>query len=239
MKKRVQILAAIFLMIFVSTSCLFMGSSIEGDGNVTTDVREVDSFDKIVVSRGVNVYLSQGETEKVVVKADKNLIDAIKTDVVENTLKITSNARVKHATSFKVFVTATDFSKIKTSSGSNVFSETDIKSENLELSSSSGSNMKIETETNNLTVSVSSGANIKLRGKVKKFRGSASSGANLMAEKLTADSCIAEASSGSNLWITVTTNFEGHASSGANVFYLGEPKSSDINASSGGNVIKR
>ena len=99
--------------------------------------------------------------------------------------------------------------------------------------------MKIKTETKNLTARVSSGANIKLRGKVKTFCGSASSGANLMAEKLTADSCIAEASSGSNLWITATTNFEGHASSGANVFYFGEPKTSDINASSGGNVIKR
>ncbi len=239
MKKRVQFLASILLISLVSVSCIPMGPSIKGNGNVVTEERNLDSFDKVIASRGVNVYLSQGETQKVVIKADENLIDVIQTEVNDSTLKIFSSANVRKAKSFKVFVTVPNYSEIKTNSGSNVYSETIIKSEELVLTCSSGSNMKMKTDAGKLTAKVSSGANIKLRGSAKTFRGRASSGANLMAEKLVAGDCIVKAGSGANLWITVKNSFDADAGSGANIFYFGDPKSSDIEKSSGGNVIKK
>ena len=38
---------------------------------------------------------------------------------------------------------------------------------------------------------------------------------------------------------TAKRDFEGHASSGGNVFYYGNPNSVDVHSSSGGNVIKK
>jgi hypothetical protein len=88
-------------------------------------------------------------------------------------------------------------------------------------------------------VSVSSGANIKLEGTANLFSGKATSGSNLKAEDLISKNCTAKVSSGANVWISAKDNFDGHASSGGNIFYYGDPESPDIEKSSGGNVIKR
>ena len=102
-----------------------------------------------------------------------------------------------------------------------------------------GSNMKLDIKTGKINVSASAGSNIKLAGKTDSFTGKASAGSNIKAEELISTKCQARASSGANLWITVKNDFEGHASSGGNVFYYGNPETTDIEKSSGGNVIKK
>lgn len=239
MKQKFSILATFIFVLFVLSSCIFSGPALKGNGNVVEETRKTGEFDEIKVSRGMNVYISQGERTKVVVKADENLLDAIEIRVEGNTLKVTSNQNIRNAKSKKVFVTTPNISKIKSTAGSNVFSETVIKSKNLDLSSSAGSNMKLEVNAENIDVSTSAGSNIKLEGTTRSFTGKASSGSNLKAEELTSKNCTASVSSGANLWITVEDDFSGHASSGGNIFYYGNPESTDIEKSSGGNVIKK
>ena len=239
MKHKLKFFAFIALSTFISTSCIFMGPSIKGNGNVVEETRKVKEFDEIKVSRGMNVYISQGDETKVVVKADENLLDAIETKIEGNTLKVTSNQNIRRAKTKKVFVTTPNISMIKTTAGSNVYSETVINSRNLDLSSSAGSNMKLKVNADHLTVSVSAGSNIKLEGKSESFSGKATSGSNLKAEELTTKNCEVNVSSGANIWINTKNDFEGHASSGGNIFYYGNPGTTDIEKSSGGNVIKK
>jgi hypothetical protein len=225
--------------LIISTSCIFTGPSLKGNGNVVEENRKTDDFEEIKVSRGMNVYLSQGDFTKVFVKADENLLDAIETRMEGDVLKITTNANIRNATEKKVYITAPDISSIHTSAGSNVYSETLIKSKNLDLSCSAGSNVKLEVETGNLEVSVSAGSNVKLDGETDFMHGKASSGSNIKAEGLTTAKCEARVSSGANIWISVQKDLQAHASSGGNIFYYGQPETTDIEKSSGGNVIKK
>lgn len=239
MKTKSSIFTSFIFLSILFTSCIYSGPSIRGNGNVTKETRNVDEFDEIEVSRGMNVYISQGETTKVVVNADENLIDAIETVVIGDVLEIRATKNIRSATTKKVFVTVPKITSVKTSSGSNVHSETLFDAKTIEFSSSSGSNLKFEVNAERINASTSSGSNITLSGKAGSFTGKASSGSNIFGEELSAKSCEAKASSGSNIWITVEGNFKGVASSGANVFYFGEPASTDIEKSSGGNVIKK
>lgn len=239
MKHRIQILTSLILVAIISSSCIFMGPSLKGNGKVVEETRKAGEFDKIKVSRGMNVYISQGTETKIVVKADDNLLDAIETRMEGNTLKITATQNIRRATSKKVFVTTPNISMIKSIAGSNVFSKTALRSQNLELTGSAGSNMKLDVIANKLTASTSAGSNIKLEGKAKSFSGKATSGSNLKAEELSSNNCSVEVSSGANIWITSKNKFKGHASSGGNIFYFGNPETTDIDKSSGGNIIKK
>lgn len=238
MKCKIKILTVLLFSVIISASCIFMGPSLKGNGNVVEETRKVGEFSEIKVSRGMNVYISQGDETKVVVIADDNLLDAIKTQIDGNSLKVTVNRNIRNATSKKVFVTTPNISMIKSTAGSNVFSETVIRSQNLDLSGSAGSNMKLDVNSKDLTVSVSAGSNIKLEGKTKLFSGQASSGSNLKAKDLVSDNCEVKVSSGANIWITATDNLNAHASSGGNIFYYGKPETTDIEKSSGGNIVK-
>ena len=238
MKTKIYYLFTLFFSFFVS-SCIYVGPSITGNGNISEEERPVSYFNTIKVSSGINVYLSQGDNEKISVKADENLLDIIKTEIENEELKIYASEQIRHSKSKKVYVTVNDIEKISTSSGSNLYTETDIKSNNLDLSSSSGSNMKLNVETNFIDASASSGANLMIEGITRDIEMDVSSGANIKAEDLIATICKAKASSGANAWITVKEKLNGEASSGGNVFYLGNPDKIQVNNSSGGNVHKR
>jgi len=236
MKLKSVFLFVILLPLFMQ-SCL-LSPSVKGNGDVQQEERSVANFNEIKASRGVNVYLSQGEETRVLVRADENLLDVIETEVMGDQLIIRSTARVRNAESFKVFVTSPAYESVKSSSGSNVYSETEIVSDNLEVSASSGANITLEINSRDLEASASSGANIRLEGLAREFIARASSGANIKAEDLKTKNAELKVSSGANIWIAVDNDMKAEASSGGNIFYHGEPSQTSINKSSGGNVKK-
>ena len=236
MKKAAVILSVIVLTAFLS-SCYFPGS-IKGNGNVVEETRELGEFSKISVSRGMNVYISQGTSSKVVVKADENLLKVIDTYVDNETLKVTALKGIRNATSNKVYVTVTDLENIKSTSGSNIFSEDSLKTGNLEIKSTAGSNVRLLLESGELIISAAAGSNIFLNGRAKSVTMKATSGSNIKAGDLHAENCDAKVSSGANIWIKVQNGLTAKASSGGNLFYSGEPNPLRVTKSSGGNIIK-
>ena len=239
MKPKVLLYFSFISLIFLSVSCVFIGPSVSGDGNVTEETRVVEPFDEVSVSRGINVYLQQGEETKLRVVADENLLDAIETHVEGGTLKVTTSKWIRRSTSKKVYVTTPDIKGIGISAGSNVYTETVLHSKDLEIKASAGSNAKLQVDADYLDVRASSGSNVNIEGKTNSFTARVSSGANIRGEDLVTNDFEGRASSGANLWVTVNRDFDGKASSGANVFYYGNPKSVNMESSSGGNVIKK
>lgn len=230
------ILAVVSLLI---SSCWFMGPSVRGNGNVTEEVRNLDGFDEIEVSRGMNVYITQGSPTRVVVIADNNLHDIIETDVDGDVLKVSVSGNIRRAEEKKVMITIDNLTRVKATSGSNVYSQNRIKAEDIELSANSGSNLTMEFDAGNLWAKCSSGANIKLSGLARESELEVSSGANLRGEDLKSDRCKMRASAGGNVYASVVNQLEANASSGGNITYYGKPNSTDINSSSGGNIHHR
>lgn len=239
MKQKLPILISFILLSFVFSSCIFLGPPIKGNGNVIEENRKVKDFEKIEASRGMNVYISQGDVTKVVVKADENLMEYIETRFEGDRLIVTAKANIREAKSKKVFITAPHLESIKASSGSNVFSETMLNFKNLDISGSAGSNITLEINSEFVEFSASAGSNIKLNGSTNSFHGKTSAGSNVKAEDLTTAICDVKASSGSNIWINVQKELNASVSSGANLFYNGEPNPLRVTKSSGGNVIKK
>lgn len=236
MKPKILIPLSFAFFLLTVTSCL-MGPTVTGNGNITTQNRNVDSFEKLKVTRGLNVYVSQGDVQKVIVEADENLLEYIETDVEDNMLTITTSANIRNPKSLKVFVTITHIDEIKASAGSNLNTEEIITCNDLDISASAGSNIKLHLNADDIKVSASAGSNITLSGNVDESKINASAGSNIKAEELKTKVCDAKTNSGANIWINVADEFEGNASSGGNIFYYGNPKNSNIEKSLGGNVI--
>ncbi len=237
MKQKLLLLTSFLIVLFIASSCIFIGPSIKGNGNVVEESRKTGSFNQIEVSRGMNVYLSKGDFTKIVVIADENLHNAIETKTKGEILIIRATKNVRNATSFKVFVTAPNLEKIKATSGSNVFSDSLLAYNNLQIEGSSGSNLHLEILSETTESKASSGSNINLKGTTTSFKGKASSGSNVKAMELISTTCDVSVSSGANIWINTKNDFSGKASSGGNIFLYGNPKQTNLEKSSGGNII--
>ena len=238
MKQKILIWIFLIAGTLFSTSCIFIDSSVKGNGKVVEEKRKAGKFDAIKVSRGMNVYISQGNENRILVKADENLLEFIETDIDNNTLKISTSQGIRKASSKKVFVTVREIKSIRSLAGSNVFSETQLNAKDLALSGSAGSNIKVDVNAENLDVSASAGSNVKISGNANSFVGKASAGSNIKAEDLKTTDCDVKTSSGANIWIHVSDELLANANSGGNIFYFGNPEHIDVSSSSGGNIIK-
>lgn len=209
-------------------SCQFNSDfsfGVRGNGNVQTEERTIsEDFDKIEVSRGMDVYLTQSNDVSLKVQADENLHDIIMTKVENNTLKIYADENINHSAAQKVMVNFKNLTKISSHSGSDVYSTNIINVNDIEISSTSGSDMELELKANVIECSSNSGSDIRLSGTATKLYANASSGSDIKARNLKVEFSEAKASSGAG--ITVNTSYEliAKASSGGDINYYGNPE---------------
>lgn len=215
-------------------SCNFR--QVEGNGNVTTQKREVGgSFRSVTVGHGLELIIEQGNQTSVIVEADENLQQHIKTEVRDGELVIKSDANI-NGTSAKIIVSTPQIDGIEATSGSTVKSKNTIKGDVLELSGSSGSEMDVSVDVNNLTCDSSSGSSVIIKGKAEKFETEASSGSSINAKALVAKSIISNSSSSGSVVVNPTESLTAEASSGGSVNYVNRPGNLNEKTSSGGSI---
>ncbi|MFA8437108.1 MAG: head GIN domain-containing protein [Marinifilaceae bacterium] len=227
-----------FVVMIMSTSCV-NAKWVRGNGNVTTQNREIGSFKRIATGNGLDVYLIQGDKEGVTVEADENLMDIIITEVRGNELIVKTKENIRMASSRKVYVTFIKLEELDASSGSDVVSKEKLNLDFLDIEVSSGADVKLMVNAREMYCSVSSGADAVLSGKVETFFARASSGSDLRARDLKARFCEAKASSGGDVSVYAVERLKASASSGGDVNYYGNPKEVDRSESSGGDVSRR
>lgn len=209
-----------------------------------TQNRNVKDFNAIKVSTGIDLYLSMGNEESVKIVADDEIIDDIKTEVKDGTLHIYMKQRNNWFNwninkTRKAYVSVKELVALNASSGSDVETENTLEGDELEVKASSGSDVKLSLNVKKFSIDTSSGSDAKLSGKVKYLTAEASSGSDINASDLESVFCQAKASSGSDISLTVTEEIQARASSGGDIVYYGNPKSKDVNESSGGDVRQR
>lgn len=221
--KTIKILLTVVLVVTL-TSCQFdFQPSINGNGNVVTEERTTSSFDKVKGSAGIDVYLTEGTENKIVVEADENLLELIETAIVNGKLTIRTTKNIGRSKAKKVHVTYVNLVSIEASSGADVIGNSVIKSKNLTLDSSSGADLEVEIFSKELYAETSSGADITVSGKASTLNARASSGSDLDAKKLEVINCNAKASSGADITINVKESLDAKASSGGDIRYYGSP----------------
>lgn len=118
----------------------------KGSGNVTTQDRQVAAFDAIEVGCAIHLMVSQGDIQSVKVETDDNLQERLVTKVANGTLEL-SCENMKSPTKMNVYVTAAKLAKIEASGASVVKSETTLKSDVFDLTSSDAAKVNLNLET--------------------------------------------------------------------------------------------
>jgi hypothetical protein len=237
--KTIKIILAVVLATTL-TSCQFdFHSGINGNGNVTTEERSVTGdFTEVRGSTGLDVFLTEGTENKIVVEADENLMELIETKISNGKLTIRSSKNIGRSKAKKIHVTFVSLDNIEASSGADIIGNSVIKSKILRLDCSSGADLEVEVFTNELYAETSSGADIEVTGKTNVLHANASSGSDLNAKKLQAITCNAKASSGADIVVTVNENLDAKASSGGDIRYYGNPDLANKKQSRSGSIQK-
>lgn len=212
-------------------------TSVKGNGEVTTDTRNVDGFDGVSTCCDIDVVLTRGSFN-VKVEAESNLQEYIKTEVRGGRLEIgfKDNVNVRSRQQITVYVSLPELEYVGASSSGKVTTESSFTGEDMEVAVSSGAKIELDFTGDNLYANASSGGHMMLRGASGRFKANASSGGNVSGEDYKAKDARCNASSGGGVTVSVSGRLDANASSGGRVRYLGNPSDVDSDSSSGGSV---
>lgn len=228
----------------LSVSVLARAQKIINDPNV--EMRTITgSFNGVTVSGGIDIYLSQGE-EAVAVSAEQpEHRDRIKAAIVNGILKISYDSKsgiafnIGDAKRLRAYISYKILNSIKASGGSDVTIDGVIKSGELRIDVSSGSDFRGEVDVDHLKVDQSSGSDVKISGRATTLSVDASSGSDFNGYDLVAETCDLKASSGSDIQITANKELSAVATGASDIHYKGKPAVKHVKASGASEVKSR
>ncbi|WP_329806643.1 head GIN domain-containing protein [Flavobacterium facile] len=218
-------------------SCHDFDNQKRGNGNVTTDTREVTgNFSKIVVGQAIDVEIEQADSYSIEVETDSNLQNHIKTTVENGVLKISSDANIQDAEKLLVRIKMKQVTEIETTSASSVQSVNLLKGKSLRIAASSSSDVEIEAEYETIHLEATSTGEITIKGKTLKLETSASSASEIDASDLLANEVFAQATSASDTKVYAIVKLDAKAASAGSITSVKKPKEVRKEETSGGEV---
>jgi len=228
------------LISFLASGCVVnIQDSVTGDGKVVSQTRDLQEFSGVKVGSGIDVFLTQGEPQRVEVEADENLQEWIRTEVEGNILHIYTDKNIRLAKTKKVHITCKTINRIDVSSAGDVTGLSRFKTDKLDIEMSSAGDLNFEVEANEIIISISSAGNVNIKGKTDTLKADLSSAGDLNAYDLEAEVGEVSVSSAGSAKVFVTGEASFRSSSAGDINYKGEPRIREIHTSSAGSVNKK
>ena len=213
---------ALLITAAVTSLCSCSKDRITGSGNVKTEDRQLTGFTKVSTQGSTNVFITQGTSFKVSVKAYENLVPYLETEVVNGTLEVhyKDNTNVKNDNA-EVYVTMPSLA--------GTF-----------ISGSAGIAVEGIFSGTQLNASISGSGNIDFaNGAYDNVDYQSSGSGNLGAFGLTAKHAAIAISGSGNASITATESLDVHISGSGTVYYKGNPEEVNSEISGSGKLISQ
>lgn len=221
-----------FVVLFV-TLCLILPAcvlpvrttQIRGSGNVITETRQVNNFNRLELTGIGTLIIFQGEEEGLEISAEDNILSKIQTHVVGNTLEIGFDEFINISPTEEITyqLKVKNLESISTSGIGNIQADV-FSGENLTIEISGVGSMNIKQLTaNELDVQISGSGNFDLAGKVTNQEVRLSGFGNYRAGDLRSEDAQIEISGTGNAIIWVTNSMEIDISGLGSLDYFGNP----------------
>ena len=263
MKKKILFFAVLALFIVGSGSDCedLIGESVRGSGHMGEEIRDISGVSGVKLATLGKLYIELGQEEKLVIKAEDNLLEYLETDVRNGVLIIDTrkNINIRPRKKVSYYLTVKELESIKISSSGDIEAP-DLKTNRLKFSVSSSGDLRTgNLDVKSLDVSISSSGDIFIprlqaniidvnitssgdldidRGSVEKQDVSISSSGDYQARSLESREARVHISSSGDAYVRVEDYLYVRISSSGSVYYSGNPRL-DQNTSSSGRVKKR
>jgi len=199
--KRTLTLVLFVLFGLVASGC----GGFTGSGNVVTQEEAITGFDKLDVSEGFQVDVSQGDKFSVIIRVDDELVEDLNV--------------VKQGTTLQIGLQPGRSYNLK-----NVTLEADVTMPELTGADLfSGSHLNGEVEIGDVTFNLSAGSHVTLSGSAGNLMIDANGGSHVKLADLAVVDANVEANGGSHVTVYPSSTLDVVAKGGSHVTYLGSP----------------
>ncbi len=211
------ILAGSFL---ISTSCTHC---IEGQGKRGKQNRKLENFETVDISVPADVTIKKGNTTSIVIEAQKNITDIIKTEVKRGTLHITSSC-FKTDKRVKIEITAKSIKEISVSGSARVKVYDALSTDKVKLSMSGSGKIETDVLTPETDIDIEGSGTIIVNGTTKELNAEISGSGKLRALGLRTKEAFTEINGSGEMYIAAEELLKARISGSGIIHYTGSPK---------------
>lgn len=186
--------------------------------------REVSDFESLKVSNAVEVILTQGESNQLIIEgATPEAIAKVKTTIKDGQLSIFTEGKIKSKDDIKVLLTFINLKRIVQSGASKISATNTIKAEDFSINGSGAIEAKLDMEVTRLSIDFSGASDIKLSGSADNFDLTLGGASDLKASDFVAKNVKVDISGASDVKVNATNSITGKASGASSINVKGSP----------------
>ncbi len=155
-----RLLSFIFVLLFAGS----LHAQIRGNGIIEEQIRNLSGFNAITSVGSVDVFVKQGNTFSVVVRADGNLLNYIKTEVKNNTLLISVTKNIWRAKTLEVHITMKTLQKVALTGSGDFYCKSPFSVQNLQFMLTGSGDVKASLKAKNVQVKIAGSGDVELNG---------------------------------------------------------------------------
>lgn len=220
---------ALLAIASVCTSC--KEEVVRGKGNITTEGRTMQQFDKVIIDISADATIEVGKPHAVEVKAQSNLMEHIKTEVTGNTLRIYNEGLIFNSSDIDIIVQVPSLTALELKGAADVRTTGDIKGSDFQLDVLGASEVDIdELHVDHLDVKLSGASELQInRGTVGKAKYKVTGAGEIRAEGVETKEVAARVSGAGEMSLYVTEKLDADITGAGEIDYRGHPQiTSDI-----------
>lgn len=229
------------LLFIVSATLLyscryFDGERVRGNGQPSTDVRSVRSFDHVASFGSFDIELTTGNEQSVKVETDENLQEFIETYVDGNTLKIKTRDgySIRPRGHTKIYVTSPNYSSAIANGSGNITGRNQIMSNGkLKLEVNGSGNIEMDVKAETVETHIAGSGNINVSGSAKEGENSIHGSGNIRAGDLQTEESSVEIAGSGDVQVYATSKLDVNIMGSGGVRYKGDASVSSHIAGSG------
>ncbi len=212
---------------------------VRGSGPVVSEDRSVATYEEVDLSLPADVYITQGNHERITIEAQENVLDVIETEVRNHKLKLrfSNGVSVRRFDPIKVYITTRNITEVSVSGAGNIYSDGPIITNALNIRVSGSGNVDLyDIDTPVVDASISGSGKVFLSGFCDEQYLHVSGSGDVRAFDLESIDTEVEISGSGKTEISVEHYLKARISGSGKVYYKGYPDHIDSKISGSGGV---
>jgi len=214
-------------LIVVTCSCHYVNSRhISGNGNVSSEQRNVTGFTGVETHGDIDIIASQGSFN-IKVETDQNLLQYIET-IVDNgrlIVRFRHGISIMHLSAAKVYVTAPELNAFETHGSGNIISQGKISGKNkIDIDVSGSGDIELDLDCPEVKTETHGSGNITLTGETRNFSCRTTGSGDIKAANLKAENVKTSIHGSGDNEVFASELLDVEIFGSGDVHYKGEPK---------------
>jgi Putative auto-transporter adhesin, head GIN domain len=212
---------------------------VTGAGDNVEEERIVTEFSAIDVQCSADIIIKDrilSDKNKVVVKAQANILPMIVTRVIGNKLVIDMEGCIMNSNAIEVYVYVNEISEINLGGSGNIRSENALRGDVMEINLSGSGNINLMLRTNVAEVNLNGSGDIKLDGTVNKAEFESHGSGDIEAASLKSERATVSSHGSGDISVNASEEMELNLNGSGNILYSGRAEKIKQNDNGSGEI---